>query len=185
MNPCAYTYDMDDPQIARDITRSRLLQQEFNNAPADDYAGKEAIIRRLFGSAGKDLTVQQRFTCDMGKNIHVGDHFFANYNCTILDMAEVHIGDNCLMAPNAAIYTASHPIQAAGRAAKVGYATPVTIGNNVWIGAGAMILPGVVVGDGVVVAAGAVVTRDVPPNTVVAGSPARVIKEIDQTQPWP
>ena len=131
-----------------------------------------------------DLTVQQRFTCDMGKNIHVGDHFFANYNCTILDMAEVRIGHNCLMAPNAAIYTAAHPVQAPGRAAKVGYATPVTIGNDVWIGANAVILPGVVIGDGVVVAAGAVVNRDVPPNVVVAGNPARIVKEIDQTQPW-
>ena len=184
MNPRAYTYDMDDPEIGRVITRARLLQQQFNNAPADDYAGKEAIIRQLFGSAGVDLTVQQRFTCDMGKNIHVGDHFFANYNCTILDMAEVRIGHNCLMAPNAAIYTAAHPVQAPGRAAKVGYATPVTIGNDVWIGANAVILPGVVIGDGVVVAAGAVVNRDVPPNVVVAGNPARIVKEIDQTQPW-
>ena len=115
----------------------------------------------------------------VGKNIHVGDEFLANYNVTILDIAPVHIGNHVMIGPGATIITVNHPLSPKGRRNHLGQAKPVAIGNDVWIGANCTILPGVTVGSNVVVAAGAVVTKDVPDNCVVGGVPAKVIKQIE------
>lgn len=103
-----------------------------------------------------------------------------NYNLTILDIAKVTIGDHVMIGPNVDIYTVNHPLDKEGRRRYHATALPVTIGNDVWIGGKATILPGMTIGDNVVVAAGAVVTKDVPANTIVAGVPARVIKELPE-----
>ena len=118
--------------------------------------------------------------CDYGFHIEVGKNFFANYNCTILDVAKVKIGDNCQMAPNVSIYTAGHPLGASDRNKGLEYAYPITIGNNVWIGAGAIILPGVTIGNNVVIGAGSVVTKNIPAYSLAVGNPCRVIKRIDE-----
>src|SRR5690606_8643609 len=110
-------------------------------------------------------------------NTHAGENFYANFDCTILDVREVRIGDNCLLAPGVHIYTATHPLDAVERNSGREYGKPVTIGNNVWIGGGAIINPGVTVGDNAVIASGAVVVKDVPNDVVVGGTPARVLKE--------
>ena len=119
------------------------------------------------------------FRCDYGKNIHVGENFFMNYDCVILDVCEVRIGDNCLIAPQVGIYTACHPMDAAERLSGKEYGAPVTIGNNCWIGGRAVINPGVTLGDNVVVASGAVVTKSFPSNVLIGGVPAKIIKVLE------
>lgn len=143
-----------------------------------DYEAQYAAIRELFGTVGKVANILPGFHCDYGKNIHVGEDFFANYNVTILDIAPVRIGDSCMIGPNTLTTTVGHPLSAKGRREKKAYGKPVTIGDDVWIGGNSTILPGVSIGNNVVVAAGAVVTKDVPAGCVVAGVPARIIKQL-------
>lgn len=153
--------------------------KKLNAVDPADEAAQEAAIRELFGSAGTVPCVLPVFNCDSGKNIHVGDEFLANYNVTILDIAPVHIGDHVMIGPNTLIVTVNHPLSPKGRRQHLGQAKPVVIGNDVWIGGNCTILPGVTIGNNVVVAAGAVVTKDVPDNSVVAGVPARKIRELE------
>ncbi|MEK1372814.1 sugar O-acetyltransferase [Limosilactobacillus fermentum] len=173
-------YDFSDPEVAARKARAAQLCQEFNAIPATDPTAQEKKIREILGSAGPNLSVQSRFNCDYGLNIHVGHDFLTNYNLTILDIAKVTIGDHVMIGPNVDIYTVNHLLDKEGRRHYHATALPVTIGNDVWIGGKATILPGVTIGDNVVVAAGAVVTKDVPSNTIVAGVPARVIKELPE-----
>lgn len=139
---------------------------------------RDALTRQLLGKCGKNTVLGRGFRCDYGYNIEAGENFYVNFNVVILDVCKVKIGDNCLIAPQAGIYTAAHPLDAAVRRSGLEYGRPVTIGNDVWIGGGARILPGVTLGDNVVVGAGAVVTKSFPSNVVIAGNPARVIKKL-------
>ena len=157
---------------------ARKILYAFNNAPPEEQDASMALLRELFGRAGKNLRVEPVFRCDYGSNIFVGDNFYANYNLTILDVAPVTIGDRVMIAPNVSIFTAGHPLHPQARNSGYEYGRPITIGNNVWIGGGAILLPGVTVGDNAVIAAGSVVGRDVPPWTVAAGNPCRVVREI-------
>lgn len=152
---------------------------EFNNILPAHYKEQVKVIKKLFGSTGKNVYVQPNFNCDYGKNIHVGEEFLTNYNVTILDIAPVRIGDYCMIGPNTLITTVNHPLTPKGRRERLAQGKPVTIGNDVWIGGNCTILPGVTIGNNVIVAAGAVVTKDVPDNCVVAGVPARKIKELE------
>lgn len=172
-------YDAVHPEFLRRLERTRAAIFEFNSLHPDMTERRNEIFRSLMGSVSGRFHINQPFRCDYGCNIHIGHNFFANFNLTILDEATVTIGDNCFIGPNVSIYTACHPIEAAPRATGVEWAEPVVIGNDVWIGGGATILPGVTIGNGVVIGAGAVVTRSVPDNVVVAGNPARVIKQIE------
>lgn len=147
-----------------------------------DQKNEEELTKAIvdfFGSTGESPWVAPGFRCDYGKNIHVGDHFTANYNVVILDIAPVWIGDHCMIGPNTMITTVGHPLSPAKRRKHIGIAKPVAIGNDVWIGGNCTILPGVTIGNNVVIAAGAVVTKDVPDNCVVGGLPAKVIKHIE------
>lgn len=161
------------------LRETRAVIRTFNDADPSDDEGLLKILRSLLGKCGDRIHVNQPFRCDYGCNISVGDNFFANFNLTILDEAEVTIGNNVFIGPNVSIFTACHPIDPAERASGAEWAEPVTIGKDVWIGGNTVILPGVSVGDGAVVGAGSVVTRDVPPLTVAAGNPCRVIRGID------
>ena len=153
---------------------------EYSNIPYAEFDRRCELIKNLFAHVGKNVFVENGFKCDQGSNISVGDNFYCNFNCTIYDSCPVKIGDNVMLGPGVTICTATHPIEVAERVNGRGeeLAFPITIGNNVWIGGGAFINPGVTIGDGAVVASGAVVTKDVPPNTLVAGVPAKVKKEI-------
>ena len=170
-------YKRGTEELKKDNIRAHKLTQEFNNTDVEEFERKEDIIRRLFGSVGDSPSIEHNFHCDLGYNIHVGDNFYAGYNCTILDMTEVIIGDNCMIGPNVGIYTAGHAIEPKDRN-KGGYAIPIKIGNDVWIGGSCTILPGVTIGDNSIIAAGSVVIKDVPSNVIMAGNPAKKLKDV-------
>ena len=171
-------YDMWDPAAAAAKQRAVRLCSKLNALPLEAADERLAVMQELFGSVGEHPSILPGFHCDDGSNIRFGNQFLANYNVTILDRAAVTIGDCVMLAPNVVITTASHPMDPQGRRKHLGIAKPVTIGNDVWVGANAVILSGIKIGNNVVVAAGAVVTKDVPDNTLVAGVPARVIREL-------
>ena len=170
-------YERGTEELKLKNIRAHRLIQEFNTSDVEDSKKKEKIIKKLFGSVGVSPSIEHNFHCDLGYNIYVGDNFYAGYNCTILDMAEVKIGHNCMIGPNVGIYTAGHSIEPKNRN-KSGFGIPITIGNDVWVGGSCVILAGVTIGDNSIVAAGSVVTKDVPANTIVAGNPAKVLKSI-------
>lgn len=173
-------YRFDDPEVAGYKNAALAKCRRLNAIDPADTVAQTAAIRDLFGSVGRNPSTQPYFNCDFGIHIHAGDNFLTNYNVTILDVATVTIGDDVLIGPNTIVTTVGHPISPEGRRQRLGVCRPVTIGNDVWIGGNCTILPGVTIGDGAVVGAGAVVTHDVPPRTVVAGVPARVIGSVDR-----
>ncbi|MCL2628890.1 MAG: sugar O-acetyltransferase [Oscillospiraceae bacterium] len=154
--------------------------QEYNTCRADDFERKEKLLRGILGKAGEDVWIEPPFFCDYGYNIEVGEFFYANYNCIILDVAKVKIGDNVMFAPNVAIYTAGHPVHPESRSSGYEYGIGITIGNNVWIGGNTVINPGVTIGDNTVIGAGSVVTKDIPANVIAMGIPCKVIREITE-----
>lgn len=166
-----------DPEIAAMKENALRLCRRFNEIDSSDLTAQQGVISKLFGSMGQNVYMQPPFNCDVGSNIHVGEGFLTNYNVMILDVGPVRIGDNCMIGPNTVISTVNHPLDPAERRKKLSIVSPVTIGDDVWIGANCTILPGVTIGNNVVVAAGAVVTKDVPSDCIVAGVPARVIRQ--------
>lgn len=174
-------YRMDDPEIGKIQHRAATLCQQFNALAVTQSEQRDSILRRLFGSAGKNLSIKPGFFCDMGVNLHVGDDFLTNYNVTILDMAPVTIGNNVWLGPGVGIFAVAHPMEAKGREDRLGIAKPVTLGDNVWVGGNASILMGVTIGNNAIIGAGSVVTRDIPDNAVAVGNPARVIRCIDNS----
>ena len=163
--------------IAERHSAQRLLAQ-FNASRADDPSVRTALLQELFGAVGHGADVQPRFHCDYGYTIRLGRNCFINYNCVFLDCAPIEIGDDLQMGPAVQLYTAYHPLDRDTRAAGLEYAQPIRIGSGVWIGGGAIVLPGVTIGDGCVLGAGSVVTRDVPPNTLAFGNPARIVRSL-------
>ncbi len=166
-----------DDSIMQEQQVCRKKLQKLNFMDRSDFEGIAEAVKDLLG-ASEGAFINPPFYCDYGTHIEVGKNFFANYNCTILDVAKVRIGDYCQMAPNVAIYTAGHPIHPYSRDSMYEYGKEVTIGDHVWIGGNTVICPGVHIGDNVVIGAGSVVTRDLPDWTVAAGNPCRVIRKI-------
>ncbi|ABO67192.1 sugar O-acetyltransferase [Geobacillus thermodenitrificans] len=171
-------YNPADPQLVKERERARRLVRLYNETLETEYEKRVQLLKELFGSTGEQLYIEPNFRCDYGYNIHVGEHFFMNFDGVILDVCEVRISNHCFIGPGVHIYTATHPLDPHERNSGREYGKPVTIGDNVWIGGRAVINPGVTVGDNAVIASGAVVTKDVPANAVVGGNPARVIKWI-------
>lgn len=168
-----------DNEVSQRKIKAFNLCEELNKIPIEEEEKREVAIKKLFGTAGKEISLQPNFYCDCGKNIYAGHRFLTNYNVTILDIAPVMIGSDVMIGPNTVITTVGHPISPRQRKKKMANSKLIKIGNNVWIGANCTILPGVKIGDNAIVAAGAVVTKDVPENSIVAGVPAKVIKEIE------
>lgn len=167
-----------DSAVMEQMKQTRRLVQEFNTADASDLEALNEIAGRLIRGSKKNMMIVPPFHCDYGFHTEVGDNFCANYNCTILDVAKVEIGDNVMFAPNVSIFTAGHPVHHEARNTGYEYGIPVKIGNNVWIGGCTVINPGVTIGDNTVIGSGSVVTRDIPANVIAAGNPCRVIREI-------
>ncbi|MEE3491338.1 MAG: sugar O-acetyltransferase [Methanobrevibacter sp.] len=151
----------------------------FNSLPEDDLDKQHEVLSEILGSIGEKVWIAKRFCFDNGKNIFIGNNFTGNFNLTILDINEVHIGDNVMIGPNTTITTVSHPLSPKKRRQHLGQASEIRIGNDVWLGANVVILPGVTIGNNVVVGAGAVVTKDIPDNSLAVGVPAKMIREIE------
>jgi len=166
-----------DESLMDEMLECRRILQKLNFMDRSDLDGIQKTVEELFGKSDKPF-LNPPFYCDYGKHIEVGKNFFANYNCMIIDVAKVKIGDNCQMAPNVAIYTAGHPVHPVSRNSGYEYGMPVTIGDNCWIGGNTVICPGVTIGDNVVIGAGSVVTKDIPDWSVAVGNPCRVIRKI-------
>ena len=166
-------------ECVEEMNACKRILHELNTVDRTDGDAICEIVKRLFGKS-EGAFVNPPFYCDYGKNIEVGKNFFANYNCMIIDVAKVTIGENCMMAPNVAIYTAGHPVHPAARNSAYEYGIEVTIGDNVWLGGNTVIVPGVHIGSNVVIGAGSVVTKDIPDWTIAAGNPCRVIRKITE-----
>ena len=166
-----------DEAVMEEQKRCRKILQRLNFMDRSDFEGIGRTVAELIDARGSAF-INPPFYCDYGSHIHVGENFFANYNCMIIDVAPVTIGKNCQMAPNVAIYTAGHPIYPDTRNTAWEYGIPVAIGDNVWIGGNTVILPGVHIGDNAVIGAGSVVTRDIPAWAVAVGNPCRVVRTI-------
>ncbi|MDO7873529.1 sugar O-acetyltransferase [Hymenobacter sp. ASUV-10] len=171
-------YQANDPQLVAERLAAKELVFELNALHPRATDQKETLLRQLLGATGSRFHIETPFRCDYGYNIRVGENFYANYNCTILDCAPVTIGDNVLLAPNVSLFTAGHALHPVPRAQEWEFARPITIGNNVWLGGNVVVTPGVRIGDNSIIGAGSVVTRDVPANVVAVGNPCRVLREI-------
>ena len=170
----------DDKELNEDFMRARRLTRLFNSMTEEQMEERKEIIKELFKSTGENVHVEQTFHCDYGCHISVGENFYANYDCIMVDVCEIIIGDNVLLAPRVGLYTAGHPIDAAVRNEGLEFGKPVIIGDNVWIGGNAVINPGVTIGRGVVIGSGSVVTKDIPDHVVAVGNPCRVLRKINE-----
>lgn len=166
-----------DMELVREREHARNLIFEFNHTRPSEKERKKEILQQLICVKGS-FHIEAPFQCDYGYNIEIGDNFYANYGCIILDVNKVTIGENVLLAPNVQIYTAAHPIDPMERNSGKEFGEPITIGNNVWIGGGSILCPGVRIGNHVTIGAGSVVTKDIPNNVVAAGNPCRIIRRI-------
>ena len=171
-------YDPLDAELVAARTRARDLCQDLNATREADADERRRILRELFGKGGDSVWMQPPFYCDYGINIELGERVFFNFNCVVLDVCRVRIGDYTMFGPAVQIYTPLHPLDAARRRLEE-YGKPIEIGSDVWVGGGALILPGVTIGSRTVIGAGSVVTRDIPDGVFAAGNPCRVIRAIE------
>jgi len=168
-------YDPLDPELVAARTRARELLRELNAIRETEDVYRRHILRALFATGGDTVWLEPPFFCDYGRNIHLGERVYFNFNCVVLDVCAVQIGDRTLFGPAVQIYAATHPLDAELRKTRE-LGAPVTIGADVWVGGGAIILPGVTIGDRAVIGAGSVVTRAVPPGVLAVGNPCRVVR---------
>lgn len=171
-------YNASDPEIFREYMACSDKCFAFNNTLPSNIAERYAILKSIFARMGDKVVIQSPFWCDMGYNIEVGDNFFANHGCTMLDTARITFGDNVFIGPNCSFNAAIHPLDSAERIRWTESARPITVGNNVWFGASVTVLPGVTIGDNAVIGAGSLVTRDIPANTLAYGHPCRPVRGI-------
>ncbi|MDQ0458688.1 sugar O-acetyltransferase [Clostridium sardiniense] len=171
-------YMANDEELRRDNKKSRMLTRLFNNSTEEQIQYRKELLKELFEKTGENLYIEPPFRCDYGCHISVGNNFYANYDCIIVDVCKVEIGENVLFGPRVGIYTAGHPIDAEIRDTGLEFGKPVKIGNSVWVGGSTVINPGVTIGNNVVIGSGSVVTKDIPDNVVAAGNPCRVLRQI-------
>ena len=168
----------DDAALLRERAACKELCAAINGLPPSRAQEQAALLRRLLGRTGALFRITAPFWCDYGYNIEIGENFYANHNCVILDCARVTFGRNVLVGPDCGFYAAAHPIDPARRAAGLEYALPIAVGDNVWFGGGVRVMPGVTIGSGSVIGSGSIVTRDIPPGVVAAGNPCRVLRAV-------
>lgn len=166
--------------LAEERMETKLKVYDYNMCRPDKKEEMTALIKSILGKTGEEIHIEQPFHCDYGYNIEVGENFYSNYNCIMLDVGKITIGKNVMFAPNVSIYTAGHPVHPDSRNSGYEYGIPVTIGDNVWVGGSVVINPGVTIGNNVVIGSGSVVTKDIPDNVIAVGNPCRVIREITE-----
>jgi maltose O-acetyltransferase len=167
-----------DEQLRAEHRRAMLLLERFNGSSIDDAAVRAEVLAALLAEIGEGTVIRPPLLCDYGSNIRIGRRTFVNFGAVFLDVNTITIGDDVQIASNVQLLTATHPLDAKRRRAGWESGRPITIHDGAWLGGGAIILPGVIIGENAVVGAGTVVTRDVEPNVVVAGNPARVIRRL-------
>lgn len=172
-----YDANYDEVLIAERKACKTLLHEVNSLSPLDDDRRYE-LLRKIIGRAKGSFIIESPIHCDYGYNIELGENFYMNVGCVILDEAKVAFGDNVFIAPNCAFYTAGHPLDIEQRNAGLEYARPISVGNNVWIGGNVVVLPGVTIGDNCVIGAGSVVTKDIPSNSLAVGNPCKVIRSL-------
>jgi maltose O-acetyltransferase len=170
-------YDALDPELVRERERARDLCRELNATADADHLRRRQLLLEIIAKGGDTVRVQPPFFCDYGWNIELGEQVFFNFNCTVLDVCKISIGDYCQFGSGVQILTPLHPLDAVARR-KEEYGAPVSIGSDVWVGSGAIILPGVVIGARTVIGAGSVVTRSLPDDVLAVGNPCRVIRKL-------
>jgi maltose O-acetyltransferase len=171
-------YRSSDASLVAERHHAQQVLARYNAISDGDQELRMSLLREFMGKVGEGTVVMPSFTCDYGYNIRLGRNVFINYQCVFLDCARIEIGDDVQIGPAVQLYTAQHPLDAAVRRSYLESASPIRIGNDVWIGGAAVVLPGVTIGDRAVVGAGTVVVRDVPPDTVVVGNPARIVRKL-------
>ncbi|MCL2521096.1 MAG: sugar O-acetyltransferase [Spirochaetaceae bacterium] len=171
-------YSAADTELRAIRAQTEELLYKYNNTLRAQADYRRALLEQLFAGFGQNSRIKPSFKCDYGYNITIGDNFFANYDCIILDVAKVKIGHNVLFGPRVSLFTASHPIDAAVRNSDLEYGLPITIGDNCWLGGNVTVLAGITIGDNVVVGAGSVVTKDIPSNVIAVGNPCKILCEI-------
>lgn len=172
-------YVASDPELQREALRAAKLCDELNRSRPEEAVLRRRILGELFGAVGLEVEIRPPFHCDYGWQIFVGARTFANFGLVALDVARITIGEDVQIGPNVQLLTPTHPIEPEPRRRKIEGGRPITIGDNVWLGGGVIVLPGVTIGENTVVGAGAVVVRDLPPNVVAVGNPARVVRRIE------
>ena len=167
-----------DESLSDDTRRCRALLHRINTAAPDEDDERDALLRQLLGSFGKESNIRPPFHCEYGFQVHVGDRTFANFGLVCLDVARVTIGDDVQIGPGVQLLTPTHPLEPAPRRDTWESAAPISIGDNVWLGGGVIVCPGVTIGRDTVVGAGSVVTRDLPLGVLAVGNPARVVRRL-------
>lgn len=174
-------YLASDEELVKESRRARKLTRLFNCTTEEQNEHRMALLQQLFGSTGKNIYIEPPFRTDYGSNTTIGDNFFANFDCIIIDVCPVTIGNNVFFGPRVCIYTAAHPVDAGVRSTLLEYGKPVSIGDDVWVGGNTVINPGVSVGSNIVLGSGSVVVKDIPDGVIAAGNPAKIIREISPT----
>jgi maltose O-acetyltransferase len=175
-------YDPLDTELSADRVNTRLLLKQLNDSREDESELRSEVLGLLISSVGENVWIQPPFYCDYGYNIKLGNKVFFNFNCVVLDVAQVTIGDRTLIGPNVQIYTATHPMDHQQRASGFEFAKPISIGKDVWIGGSAIVCPGVTIGDRSVIGAGSVITKDIPADVLAAGNPCKVIRQLTENE---
>ena len=173
-------YRADEPELVADLARAQEILDRYNATRHDEQDERDRLLRRLLCGVGQGVVVKPTFRCDYGTPITIGAGTFVNYDCVMLDVVPIAIGSACQLGTRVQLLTAAHPVDPEARRLGWEYGAPITLGDNVWLGGGAIVCPGVTIGDDTVVGAGAVVTRDLPPGVVAVGTPARVLRNIDE-----
>lgn len=173
-------YDPTDPELSDKRSLARQVLKQLAGIPYEDWTAKREIYADFFGGVGENLFIEQPFICDYGFNIFFGERVYVNFNCIFLDSAAIHIGDRVMLAPSVQLFTATHPLDHEKRNSGLEFAKEIIIGDDAWLGGGVIVNPGITIGDRSVIGSGSVVTRDIPPDVLAAGNPARVIKSIEK-----
>ncbi len=173
-------YFCTDEELMKEQTACLEILYDFNATRPTESDKRAAILKRLFAEVGENCYIEPPLHANWGKHTHFGNNVYANFNLTLVDDADIYVGDSVMFGPNVTVATAGHPVEPSLRRKVAQFNIPVKIGNNVWIGAGAVILPGITIGDDSVIGAGSVVTKDIPSGVVAAGNPCRILREIGE-----